>query len=306
MHHITQNNSSATNPKPIGTIHSIPVSEIIPMKNNPFQIRDDLSMNELIESVSLTGILMPIEVRIMQFEKYEIISGSRRYHAAVIAGLDFLPAIILDLDNEEAIIRMVDSNIQRENLLPSERAFAYKMRMEAIKRKAGRNSEAKEENVPKLSANFRSDDIIGKAAGVSGDTIRNYITLTKLIPELLKMVDEKRIALTPAYQLAVLTMEEQYLLLETIECEQTTPSLSQAQQLRRLSEAGQLNEDIMLSILSEQKKPVKNNVTLSEEKLRKYFPRHYSPAKIEGLIFKLLDMWARKYPQNHSTQMSNR
>ena len=248
---------------------------------------------------------MPIEVRIMQYEKYEIISGSRRYHAAVVAGLDFIPAIILDLNNEDAIIRMVDSNIQRENILPSERAFAYKMRMEAIKRKAGRHSEAKEENAPKISVHFRSDDTIGKAAGVSGDTIRNYITLTKLIPELLQMVDEKKIALTPAYQLADLSKEEQYLLLETIASEQVTPSLSQAQRIRRLSEAGQLNEDIMLSILSEQKKPVKNDVTLSEEKLRKYFPRYYSPAKIESLIFKLLDMWVRKYPQNHSTQMSS-
>lgn len=248
MRQTTQSNSSAIKPQTIGTIHSIPVSEIIPMKNNPFQIRDDLSMNELIESVSLTGILMPIEVRIMQYEKYEIISGSRRYHAAVIAGLDFIPAIILDLNNEDAIIRMVDSNIQRENILPSECAFAYKMRMEAIKRKAGRHSEAKEENAPNVSAHFRSDDTLGKAAGVSGDTIRNYITLTRLIPELLKMVDEKKIALTPAYQLAGLSKEEQYLLLETIECEQVTPSLSQAQRLRRLSEARNLNEDTMLSI----------------------------------------------------------
>ncbi len=305
MRQTTQSNSSAIKPQPIGIIHSIPVSEIIPMKNNPFQIRDDLSLNELIESVSMTGILMPIEVRIMQSEKYEIISGSRRYHAAVIAGLDFIPAIILNLGNEDAIIRMVDSNIQRENLLPSERAFAYKMRMEAIKRKAGRHSENRDGNAPNLSAHFRSDDTIGKVAGVSGDTIRNYITLTQLIPELLKMVDEKKIALTPAYQLAGLSKEEQYLFLETIEYEQTTPSLSQAQRIRRLSEAGKLNEDIMLSILAEQKKPVKNDVTLSEEKLRKYFPRYYSPAKIEGLIFKLLDMWARKYPQNHSTQLSN-
>ena len=301
MRQTTQSNSSAIKPQTIGTIYSIPVSEIIPMKNNPFQIRDDLSMNELIESVSLTGILMPIEVRIMQYyEKYEIISGSRRYHAAVIAGLDFIPAIILDLNNEDAIIRMVDSNIQRENILPSERAFAYKMRMEAIKRKAGRHSEIREENTPKVSAHFRSDDTIGSAAGVSGDTVRNYITLTKLIPELLQMVDEKKIALTPAYQLTGLSKEEQYILLETIASEQVTPSLSQAQRIRRLSEAGKLNEDIMLSILSEQKKPVKNDVTLSEEKLRKYFPRHYSPAKIECIIFKLLDVWARKYTQNHS------
>ena len=299
MVQITPNNSSAFIPQPIGTIHSISTTEIIPMKDSPFQIRDDFSMYELIESVCLTGILVPLEVRLLQSGKYEIISGSRRYHAAVIAGLNFIPAIILDVDNEEAIIRMVDSNIQRENLLPSERAFAYKMRMEAIKRKAGRHSETREENAPKLSAHFRSDDTIGKAAGVSGDTIRNYISLTQLIPELLKLVDEKKIALTPAYQLTGLSKEEQYLLLETIECEQVTPSLSQAQRIRRLSEARNLNEDTMLSILSEQKKPVKNDVTLSEEKLRKYFPRHYSPAKIEGLIFKLLDVWARKYPQNH-------
>lgn len=305
MRHISQNNSSATNPKPIGTIHLIPVSEIIPMQNNPFQIRDDLSWNELIESVSQMGILMPIEVRTIRSGKYEIISGSRRYHVAILTGLEFIPAIILDLGNEDAIIRMVDSNIQRENLLPSERAFAYKMRMEAIKRKAGRRSETREENAPKVSAHFRSDDTIGSAAGMSGDTVRNYITLTKLIPELLQMVDEKKIALTPAYQLADLSKEEQYLLLETIASEQVTPSLSQAQRIRRLSAAEQLNEDIMLSILSEQKKPVKNDVTLSEEKLRKYFPRYYSPAKIESLIFKLLDMWVRKYPQNHSTKMSS-
>ena len=299
MRQTTQSNSSAIKPKTIGTIHSIPVSEIIPMKNNPFQIRDDLSMHELIESISQFGILTPIEVHLVQSGKYEIISGSRRHHAAVITGLKCIPAIILDLDDNDSIIRMVDSNIQRENLLPSERAFAYKMRMEAIKRKAGRHSETREENTPKLSSHSRSDDTIGNAVGISGDTVRNYISLTRLIPELLKMVDEKKIALTPAYQLACLSREEQYLLLETIECEQVTPSLSQAQRIRRLSKAGQLNEDIMLSILSEQKKPVKNDVTLSEEKLRKYFPRHYSPAKIEGLIFKLLEIWVRKCPQNH-------
>lgn len=299
MSRTIQNNPSSIKPQPIGTIYSIPILEIIPLQNTPFQIRDDSSMNELIESISRFGILTPIEVRLLQPEKYEIISGSRRHHAAVITGLKFIPAIILDLNDNDSIIRMVDSNIQRENLLPSERAFAYKMRMEAIKRKAGRHSETREENAPKLSAHFRSDDTIGKAAGVSGDTIRNYISLTQLIPELLKLVDEKKIALTPAYQLTGLSKEEQYLLLETIECEQVTPSLSQAQRIRRLSEARNLNEDTMLSILSEQKKPVKNDVTLSEEKLRKYFPRHYSPAKIEGLIFKLLDVWARKYPQNH-------
>lgn len=296
MSQTTQNNSSATKPQPIGTIHSIATSEIHPMQNNPFQIRDDSSMGELIDSISHSGILVPIEVRLVESRKYEIVSGSRRHHAAVITGMKFVPAIILNLGDDDSIIRMVDSNIQRENLLPSERAFAYKMRMEALRRKSGRHSETREGNAPKHSAHFRSDDTIGKIAGVSGDTIRNYITLTQLIPELLKMVDEKKIALTPAYQLTGLSKEEQYLLLETIECEQVTPSLSQAQRIRRLSEARNLNEDTMLSILSEQKKPVKNDVTLSEEKLRKYFPRHYSPAKIEVLIFKLLDAWVRKYP----------
>lgn len=278
--------STTLTPPIIGRVHSICTSEIMPMPNNPFQIRDDPSIGELFESISQLGILVPIEVRLLKYGKYEIISGSRRHHAAVIADLKFIPAIILNLGDDDSIIRMVDSNIQRENLLPSERAFAYKMRMEAIKRKAGRHSETREENAPKLSAHFRSDDTIGSAVGVSGDTVRNYITLTKLIPELLKMVDEKKIALTPAYQLTGLSKEEQYLLLETIECEQATPSLSQAQQIRRLSEAGKLNEDTMLNILSEQKKPVKNDVTLTEEKLQKYFPQHYSPAKIEGLIFK--------------------
>lgn len=283
-------------PLTIGNIYSIRITKVRPMANSPFQVHYNIAMSELVESISQFGILVPIEVRSVQSGMYEIISGSRRYYAAISAGLDFIPAIVQDFDNDEAIIRMVDSNIQRENILPSERAFAYKMRMEAIKRKAGRHLETRKENVPKLSAHFRSDDSIGNAAGISGDTVRNYVSLTRLIPELLKMVDEKKIALTPAYQLAGLSREEQYLLLETIECEQVTPSLSQAQRIRRLSEAGKLNEDIMLSILSEQKKPVKNDVTLSEEKLRKYFPRHYSPAKIESLIFKLLDVWARKHP----------
>lgn len=296
----TETVAAIDTPPVIGSIHSIPLSAIHPMPNNPFQIRDDPAMNELIESVSQFGILVPVEVRPTEFGDYEMISGSRRQHACIAAGLDAVPAIILSLDDDDAIIRMVDSNIQRENILPSERAHAYKMRMDAIKRRAGRPRKEEKENAPNVSANFRCDDSVGELAGVSGDTVRNYISLTQLVPELLQMVDEKRIGLTPAYQLASLPEEEQILLVDTILCEQNTPSLSQAQRLRKLSQAGELNEDTMLSIMAEQKKPVKNDVTLSEEKLRKYFPRAYSPAKIEELVFKLLDVWLKRRQRDQS------
>ena len=287
-------------PPIIGSIHSIPLSAIHPMPNNPFQVRDDPAMTELIESISQFGILVPVEVRPTEYGDYEMISGSRRHHACTAAGLDSVPAIILHLDDDDSIIRMVDSNIQRENILPSERAHAYKMRMEAIKRKAGRPRKEEKENAPKISANFRSDDSIGELAGISGDTVRNYISLTQLVPELMQMVDDKKIGLTPAYQLASLPKEEQALLVDTIQSEQNTPSLSQAQRLRKLSQAGELNEDSMLNIMAEQKKPVRNDVTLSEEKLRKYFPRAYSPAKIEELVFKLLDVWLKRHQRDQS------
>lgn len=287
-------------PPVIGSIHSIPLSAIHPMPNNPFQVRDDPAMNELVESISQFGILVPVEVRPTEYGDYEMISGSRRHHACAAAGLDSVPAIILQLDDDDAIIRMVDSNIQRENILPSERAHAYKMRMEAIKRKAGRPRKEEKENAPNISANFRSDDSVGELAGVSGDTVRNYISLTQLVPELMQMVDDKKIGLTPAYQLASLPKEEQVLLVDTIQSEQNTPSLSQAQRLRKLSLAGELNEDSILNIMAEQKKAVKMDVTLSEEKLRKYFPRAYSPAKIEELVFKLLEVWLRKRQRDQS------
>ena len=185
-------------------------------------------------------------------------------------------------------------------MLPSERAKAYKMRMEAIKRTAGRPSKSEKENSPKISANFRSDDELGEKAGVSGDTIRNYISLTNLIPELMQMVDEKKIALTPAYQIATLPQREQALLFETIESEQATPSLSQAQRMKKLSQLGGLNEDTMLEIMMEQKKPVRNDITLSGEKLRKYFPKSYTPLQMENTIFKLLDLWLQKRQRNQS------
>ena len=282
----------------IGTIHLIPVSMLHPMPCSPFKIRDDDAMQELVLSIKNFGILNPLEVRPNDSGNYEIISGARRYQGAIQNQLESIPAVILDLDDDEAIIRMVDSNIQREYLLPSERAYAYKMRMEALKRKAGRPKKAESKNSPKISANFRSDDSIGEKAGISGDTVRNYISLTLLVPALMQLVDESKIGLTPAYQLTHLSPAEQDLLFETIESEQATPSLSQAQRMRRLSEQGQLNEDSMLSIMMEQKKPVKRDVALSGDKLRKYFPKHYSPEQIETIIYKLLDVWISQKSQN--------
>ena len=253
-------------------------------------------------SIRQYGVLAPITVRAIRKENssetdyFEIISGHRRYHACKRLKLDRIPANIVNLDRNQAVISMVDSNLQRENILPSERAKAYKMKMEAIKRQGARTDLTS----PKISAKFRSDDEVGQDAGVSGDTIRNYIALTQLVPELQQMVDEKKIALSPAYQIAALTPKEQGLLLETIDSEQTTPSLSQAQRMKKLSQSGELNEDTMLSIMMEQKKPEKNDITLSGEKLRKYFPRSYTPFQIENTIFKLLDAWQKKRQRDQS------
>lgn len=291
---------AAREPPVIGVIHSIPLTDIHPMPGNPFQIRDDPEMLELIDSVNQFGVLTPAEVRPKEGGGYEMIAGARRQRACALAGLESMPAIILHLDDDDAVIRMVDSNIHRPNSLPSERAKAYKMRMEAMKRKAGRPTKDEKENSPKISANFRSDDAVGEQAGISGDTVRNLISLTQLVPELMQMVDDKKIGLTPAYQIAALPQAEQALLVETIESEQSTPSLSQAQRMRKLSQSGQLNEDSMLEIMIEQKKPVKCDITLSGEKLRKYFPKSYSPMRIEETIFKLLDAWLRKRQRDQS------
>ena len=206
-------------------------------------------MLELIESVKKHGVLVPAIARPKPDGGYELVAGHRRQRASQLAGLDSMPVIVMNLDDNDTNIQLVDSNIQRENILPSERAKAYKLRMEAVKKKAGRPQKEEDRNSPKISANFRSDDSIGELAGVSGDTIRNYISLTNLIPELMEMVDEKKIALSPAYQIAALPQESQNLLYDTIESEQATPSLSQAQRIRKLSQSGKLNEDSMLQII---------------------------------------------------------
>ncbi len=274
----------------------IPLSELHPFPDHPFQVREDASMQETAESVKEYGVLVPALARPREDGGYELIAGHRRKHACELAGLTTMPVIVRNIDRDAATIIMVDSNLQRENILPSERAKAYKMKMEAIKRQGARTDLTS----PKISAKLRSDDEVGQEAGVSGDTIRNYIALTQLVPELQQMVDEKKIALSPAYQLASLTPKEQGLLLETIDSEQATPSLSQAQRMKKLGQSGELNEDTMLSIMMEQKKPEKNDITLSGEKLRKYFPRSYTPFQIENTIFKLLDAWQKKRQRDQS------
>lgn len=283
-------------PETMGVIYRLQLSQLHPHPQNPFSIRDDQAMLDLIQSVQTHGVLVPAIARPRPEGDFEIVAGHRRKHASELAGLDFMPVIVLDLNDDEAIIQLVDCNIQRENILPSERAKAYKMRMDAMKRQGARTDLTS----PNISAKFRSDDELGQEVGVSGDTIRNYASLTNLVPELMQMVDEGRIKLSPAYQIAALPSNEQSLLLDTIESEQATPSLSQAQRMKRLSQSGDLNEDVLLEIMMEQKKPVRNDITLSGEKLRKYFPKSYSPIQMENVIFKLLEAWQRKRQRDQS------
>ena len=281
----------------VGSIVNIPLSQLHDFPNHPFKVRDDDKMQETVESVKAYGVLVPAIVRQRPDGEYEIVAGHRRKRASELAGLDELPAIVRDLDDDAATIIMVDSNLQRENILPSERAQAYKMKLEAIKRQG----ERRDLTSPQVAAKFRADDEVAKAAGVSGDTVRRFIRLTELQPELQEMVDSGKMAMTPAVELSYLKPEEQSLLLETIESEQATPSLSQAQRIKKLSQSGDLNEDSILGIMAEQKKPeLSSNITLSGDKLKKYFPKSYTPAQIENTIFKLLDSWLRKRQREES------
>ena len=278
----------------------IPINALYPYPSHPYGIREDQAMQDIVDSVKTNGVVVPAIVRPRAGGGYEIIAGHRRKLAAERAGFTDMPCIVRNLTDDEAIIQLVDSNAQREDVLPSERAKAYKMRLEAIKRTAGRpkkeisDKNHSSENSPDYSANFRSDDEVGNADGISGDTVRNFIALNNLVPELMQMVDEKKISLTPAYQIAGLTEPEQRLLLETIDSEQATPSVSQAQRMRKLSQTGELNEDNMLQIMMEQKKPQSASINIPLDKLRKYFPKSYSPARIEETIFKLLDQWMKR------------
>ena len=284
----------------VGTVVNIPLSQLHDFPDHPFKVRDDEKMKETVESVKSYGVLVPAIVRQRPDGEYEIVSGHRRKRASELAGLRELPAIVRDLDDDAATIIMVDSNLQRENILPSERAAAYKMKLEAIKRQGERRDLTCTQVGHKLDGK-KSVQRVADDAGESKTQVQRYIRLTELQPELQEMVDTGKIAMTPAVELSYLKPKEQELLLETIDSEQATPSLSQAQRMKKLSQVGGLNEDTMLSILSEQKKPeLSSNITLPGEKLKKYFPKSYTPAQIENTIFKLLDSWLQRRQRDQS------
>mgnify|MGYP000849557611 CR=1 FL=1 len=276
-------------------VPNIDLLNLYPFPNHPFKVRSDESMQATIESIKAYGVLVPAIVRPRKEGGYEIIAGHRRKFACEQAGLETMPVIVRDLDDEEATIIMVDSNLQRENILPSERAQAYKMKLEAIKRQGERNDLTSCQFGTKL----RSDERLAEDTSESARTVQRYIRLTELIPPLQEMVDNKKIGLTPASEISFLKPKEQELLTTTIESEQAIPSLSQAQRLKKLSQEGKLNEDNILGIMSETKKDVER-VTLTGEVLRKYFPRSYSPKQIEDTIMRIIETWYRKRQQEHS------
>lgn len=284
----------------VGAVVNIPLSLLHAFPDHPFKVRDDEKMEETVESVKAYGVLVPAIVRQRPDGEYEIVSGHRRKRASELAGLSELPAIVRNLDDDAATIIMVDSNLQRENILPSERAAAYKMKLEAIKRQGERRDLTCTQVGHKLDGK-KSVQRVADDAGESKTQVQRYIRLTELQPELQEMVDTGKIAMTPAVEISYLKPKEQELLLETIDSEQATPSLSQAQRMKKLSQVGGLNEDTMLSIMSEQKKPeLSSNITLPGEKLKKYFPKSYTPAQIENTIFKLLDSWLIKRQRDQS------
>lgn len=276
------------------SVVDIQLADLHPFKNHPFKVIDDAAMLETVDSIIKHGILVPIIARPRAEGGYELISGHRRKRACELAGLEKLPVIVRNLDDDAATIIMVDSNIQRENILPSERAFAYKLKLEAIKRQGSRTDLTSMQVAQKLSV-----EKVGDESGISKDQVRRYIRLTELLPDLLDMVDNKIIAFNPAVELSHLSKKEQQELLEVIEMEQSTPSLSQAQRLKKFSQEDKLTPDLMTSIMSEEKKPDIDKVTLTNKKLQQYFPKSYTPKQMEETILKLLEGWAKKRQQSH-------
>ena len=273
-------------------VQEIKLSELHPFKGHPFKVLDDEAMQKTVESIAQFGVMTPAIVRPRPEGGYEIISGHRRHHASELAGKETMPAIVRDMDDDAAVILMVDSNLQRETLLPSERAFAYKMKQSAISRQLGRPK--KEGQVVPNYFGMKTSEIIAEGTGESYKNIQRYIRLTELIPELLDMVDEKKIAFNPAVEISYLKPEEQKDFLEAMDYAQTTPSLSQAQRLKKFSQDGKCSLDAMCAIMSEEKKGELDKVTIKNDVLRKYFPKSYTPKQMEDTIIKLLEQWQKK------------
>lgn len=267
-------------------VQNIPLGELHPFRNHPFKVKDDAAMQDTVDSVREHGVLVPAIARPDPSGGYELIAGHRRHHASELAGKETMPVIIRDLDDDAATIIMVDSNLQREELLPSERAFAYKMKLEALKHQG-------KKTLDQLGPKWSTQEI-GKAGNDSMSQVKRFIRLTELIPTLLDMVDERKIAFNPAVELSYLKKEEQTLLLEAMDSEQATPSLSQAQRLKKFSQQKMLSLDVMRAVMSEEKKTDLDRVTLKNETLRKYFPKSYTPKQMEDTIIKLLEGWYKK------------
>ena len=272
-------------------VQQISIDALHPFTNHPFKVLDDEAMTRTVESIAQYGVLAPLIARPRpDGDGYEIISGHRRQYAAKLAGLDTLPVIVRQMSDDAAVILMVDSNLQREHILPSERAFAYKMKLEALKNQGARSDSTS----PQVAAKFRSDDAVAKDQGISGDTVRRYIRLTNLVPELLDMVDEKKIAFNPAVELSYLDESQQRDFLEAMEDTQNAPSLSQAQQLKKMAQQGEFSYEKAFDVMGQEKKSEKDTVTIKNETLRKYFPRSYTPKQMEEKIIQLLDAWQKK------------
>lgn len=274
-------------------VQEIPLGELHPFRNHPFKVKDDAAMQDTVDSVREYGVLVPAIARPDPNGGYELIAGHRRHHASELAGKETMPVIVRDLDDDAATIIMVDSNLQREELLPSERAFAYKMKLEAMKHQ-GERLDLTSAQVGRKLENRESSEILAEQVGQSRNQISRFIRLTELIPTLLDMVDEHKIAFNPAVELSYLKKEEQTLLLEAMDSEQATPSLSQAQRLKKFSQQKMLSLDVMRAVMSEEKKTDLDRVTLKNETLRKYFPKSYTPKQMEDTIIKLLEGWYKK------------
>lgn len=270
-------------------VREIPLAELHPFKNHPFKVLDDESMQRTVESIARFGVLSPAIARPSPDGGYELVAGHRRHHACELVGMETMPVIVRELDDDAATILMVDSNLQRETLLPSERAFAYKMKLEAIKHQGMRSDLTSTQVAQKLSVQQ-----VGDEAGVSKDTVRRFIRLTELIPELLEMVDQKQIAFNPAVELSFLKPEEQKQLLEAMDYAQATPSLSQAQRLKKYSQEGKCTFEVMCTVMDEEKKTDLDRVIIKQDVLRKYFPKSYTPKQMEDTIIRLLEQWQRK------------